>query len=708
MKKLFRNPLFYIDLAFFVIALAVVLLPRPNLVQRAWAIAGGLISGEGTVPQLAKFVPPVVAGGPTSNTIGESIIYDDGANIGIGTTSPQRLLHLRAAGAGRVGMRIENTSVGGSNWSVGSTDNTDAISGGRFAIKDDGQGLNRMVIDSSGNIGIGTATPNRGKLHVAQTTDSSDGGITSQNLGVTGAIRLWDDASANARIDGNFDGSKPILLNGSGTGNVGIGTTNPNAKLEVNNDRIAVMDGNRYWSLGAGRANGAGNGFPDNAAVDTGGTFAIRDVWNQADRLRIDNWGNVGIGTTNPGNAKTNVFNDGTNVGLYVGNGTPFGQAQVEVDGPTTTHLWVAESGTRVFSVGNGGAGYFFGNVGIGTTVPGSKLDVNGNIGLHDGGLYFRGGGGDTGHGIVFDSVVDGPKIFGWNAIALGTTYGGYSEKIRVTKDGNVGIGVPDPEQILDIVGTDRNVTGDFAGQWLGMRIRNASGTRAAAFGVQTGAGNLMSGFQFIQSGQIAGINFGSDGISHFYNSSNEIQFTPAWFSGKAPTVVMKPDGKVGIGTMSPSYRLQLISDSAGKPNGGSWANSSDERLKSDVMPIRNALGMLTQLQGVNFRWINPEEHGNLTGVQGGFLAQDVEKIFPRWIQEIDPSGKDISLVGKSNKIESLSLPFEYDALVVESIKELKRENDLLKGELKGLKKENEALRARMDALEAKMNLMKK
>lgn len=86
--------------------------------------------------------------------------------------------------------------------------------------------------------------------------------------------------------------------------------------------------------------------------------------------------GNIGIGTATPGIAKTYISNPGTNVGLYVGNGIPFGQAQIELDGPPATHLWAAENGTNVFNVAAGGSGFFAGNVSAVGTVTAGTVQV--------------------------------------------------------------------------------------------------------------------------------------------------------------------------------------------------------------------------------------------------------------------------------------------------------------------------------------------
>ncbi len=103
------------------------------------------------------------------------------------------------------------------------------------------------------------------------------------------------------------------------------------------------------------------------------------------DLMTINPNGSVGIGTTNPGVAKTYISNDGTNVGLYVGNGAPFGQAKLEIDGPAATHLWITETGNPnnpVFNVTAGGNVKIAGTVQIAGGAPATgKVLVTDNAG---------------------------------------------------------------------------------------------------------------------------------------------------------------------------------------------------------------------------------------------------------------------------------------------------------------------------------------
>jgi hypothetical protein len=88
---------------------------------------------------------------------------------------------------------------------------------------------------------------------------------------------------------------------------------------------------------------------------------------------------------------------------------------------------------------------------------------------------------------------------------------------------------------------------------------------------------------------------------------------------------------------------------------------------------LKDALGKLLQLRGVSFEWKEPEKQGNLTGPQMGLIAQEVQEVFPEWIDS-HPSGYKILTVRG------------FEALAVEALKEIKAEN--------------EAMRSRIDALE--------
>jgi hypothetical protein len=63
---------------------------------------------------------------------------------------------------------------------------------------------------------------------------------------------------------------------------------------------------------------------------------------------------------------------------------------------------------------------------------------------------------------------------------------------------------------------------------------------------------------------------------------------------------------------------------------------TSDRRLKKNIEPLAGAIDRLLQLKGVTYEWNNPEEHGGARGLQTGFIAQDVEKAFPEWVDEKD------------------------------------------------------------------------
>ena len=225
-------------------------------------------------------------------------------NVGIGTDSPDDLLTLSASTCSYSTapvVRFDSTCTDSANirnWAIGPADS----SYGNFHIfKSAARGGDPVntagivaTINYLGNVGIGTDSPSS-KLVVRTSTDHN---FEVEETG--GELRL--SALNNARsanIGLQFAASEFNFL----TGNVGIGTTSPTqSKL--------VISGGTTGSVGGGDAgitmiNKFDN--PDNSwsilPVITGVSntgFSIRDNTDSADRLVIDGFGKVGIGTTSP------------------------------------------------------------------------------------------------------------------------------------------------------------------------------------------------------------------------------------------------------------------------------------------------------------------------------------------------------------------------------------------------------------------------
>jgi hypothetical protein len=102
---------------------------------------------------------------------------------------------------------------------------------------------------------------------------------------------------------------------------------------------------------------------------------------------------------------------------------------------------------------------------------------------------------------------------------------------------------------------------------------------------------------------------------------------------------------------------------------------TSDRRLKKNIAPLTSALDALLRLKGVTYEWKKPEEQGkNAIGRQTGFIAQEVEAVFPNWVDENADGFKTLAIQ-----------PAHVTALEVEAIRTLKMENDDLKDRVKAL-----------------------
>jgi hypothetical protein len=213
-------------------------------------------------------------------------------------------------------------------------------------------GTEGMRIDSSGNVGIGTTSPSA-RLHVSGSginavkitggsnvnegsyalfqkgsTDRLFIGVASAVLGSGSTSNdsiVWTESTNNTLFYNN--GTERLRIDGSG--NVGIGTTSPSLKLTVASDDTLggilvtgsnapgirlndTTDGNSYSAV---FAQNGGVLYISADALNTAANSSIRFEVDQAERLRIDSSGNVGIGTTSPG-AKFGVSDGTVNIQL--------------------------------------------------------------------------------------------------------------------------------------------------------------------------------------------------------------------------------------------------------------------------------------------------------------------------------------------------------------------------------------------------------
>ena len=629
-----------------------------------------------------------------TNSTDRLYINGNTGNVGIGTTSPTDPLTVTSTSnslgirlnypttnslvypfyvgnaAGTSYVRANNTAIafkknGGACTlkTEGSSNDLIIESASNLSFKTNGPLNTRMtILTSNGNVGIGVTNPEK-KLHVQTTTSNSTPQVLVQNSGTGDASMLLTVSGQSYVMGIDYDDSKKFKIASSSnlgttdrvtllsTGQVGIGTITPGAKLDIKTSTapFTALKVSNYGSnvnaLYAGAVDDAylffGSGFyynsskfraPSTTAAITSYDSGVFRVFTDSgltantdyvpsERMRITSSGNVGIGTTNPADL-LEIEGDADVYARvhYTGNGS---NSPADVCGIKLEH---GRATWNIRNTYNGGASYpdaafsinsgtkanaltilnnTSSDIGIGTNAPTAKLHVNGPD-------FKVTNGTEEAINVDLDNYV-----YKFGDISGGETQSfleiSSADSKAVFSNCDVGIGTSSPSVPLDVSTSDTGSSfNDGVVQISNTTVANSGG--ATVMNIRNnyggGFGTLIKFFRTSTSSSIANISFNSGGTAVNYNTG------------------------------------------------------SDYRLKEDLQTF-NGLDILSNISVYNYKWKGVDFRGH------GVIAHELQPIFPD------------AVTGEKDAEEMQSV--DYSKLVpvlIKSVQELKEEIELLKQQL--------------------------
>lgn len=666
-----------------------------------------------------------------SNTVSASVVYDDGTNVGIGVTP-------NAWASGTTALQVKGVSLY-SFTGVNNFLSSNAYYDGGAAWKYQGGGgagqyqlinsehvwynaptgttgsniswSERMRIDSSGQVGIGTSSPGT-KLQVSAANTAGDDNIGNLYVATTDAQAA--NVGGKLTFGGLYNGSSTYAFGGlagrkenstsnnvagylqfltttsagaltermriDSSGNVGIGTTSPGTKLDI---RGGNGIGIRYIETDTGNTNriqfGTGSGFGYvNATAGVGSTALSLQVAD-TERMRIDGSGNVGIGTSSPGVklqvAQASVGALGAQFALHNNTTSTVGNA-VEIS--LLTDQGASPSGIRNARIravnenaGTGAANMQFwtwngstdaermristdGNVGIGTSSPTTKLQVNGGIAVQ--GITTPTSG--AGMELLWDGAQSVVQSYNRTSAAYQPLWldGSFvrfntagTERARIDSSGNLNLGTTAGTSRLNIAGNTSEIFtfgAASAGSNYGV-FRNQAGTAYGIIG--GGGGGALSGGATtdfaIRSENNLLFAIGNTERARIDSSGNLLVGTTSSASLSGDCFLYNPttsnialchstsiaSGTNYIGFLYNGSTIGSITQSG--TTAVLYNVTSDARLKENITNADDAASLIDALQVRKFDWKADNSHQRY-----GFVAQELLEVAPEAVhQPADP-----------------------------------------------------------------------
>ena len=378
-----------------------------------------------------------------------------------------------------------------------------------------------------GNVGVGLTNP-LSKLHISDNNNpeirvsDADNSVSVQMRAMGAGYGQVYTVSAHDLYLGTANQTSAVVIDDT-VGNVGIGTATPVSGNRLSmketasiNAAVAYIDTDNTVLGNTGIARNTDEFFTGTAQNDYVAESIFGDIvlgTNNAERVRIDSTGKVGIGTTSP-SEKLEVVGTASGDTLYfgkqlIGSGTV--NIHSAVDSTTAFQIFDADGGAPVFNVDTTNE-----RVGIGTASPTEELEVTGDI-------------------------------FATSSINVGVNAAG-SSPLYVRKDQNASTAgyivnnTADTSASAQLV-TSANDAGGFVG---------AFGSSYAAVGTYTD--NFVLGLNSDATSLVLGAVGANQYISMFTGGSD---------AGNE-RVRIESSGNVGIGTTSPSEKLEVVGTASG------------------------------------------------------------------------------------------------------------------------------------------------
>lgn len=618
---------------------------------------------------------------PVAYATGQVLRYDgtNWVNAVLGLSDTTGTLALNRGGTGA-------TSAGGARTALelgtAATKNTGAVAG------------DIPVLGAAGLVGNGFCT-----------ADSAGTGIICNTSAPSGS--QWTTSAPNIYYD---------------SGSVGIGTTSPTAKLQVNGATL-VGPGTPSYTGTSEFLSLRSTGNTPSLLFDNGLSSLARLSWN-SNRFNFGKCSNADCSSSSPYFEidTTNQITTFSNMNsIRAGNGS--GNAT------TPTYSFSTSNNTGIFSPASNVLSFSTnsseriritsaGDVGIGTTSPDAKLDVNGGVKVgadatctvaKSGTIAYNssniefcvagtwvalGSGGGSGGDFKSDGTVSMTAAMkGFAGLAatpgysfssaanygmfyasnkLGFTAAG-AERMTIASNGNVGVGITSPAASLHVSAetaiSSANTTANSSPTLTLIKINGSSYASQSPLATNHTLGSIrFGGSNTSVAGEFTGNAAGIDVVAEATFSPSSQPTTMAFSTTAANSTTLSPrmyilsNGNVGIGVSNPDKKLNVAGDV--KVTGSVEANgntlTSDLRYKRNIASVESSLQKILNIRGVTYDWRTDEfpEKEFTTDKQLGVIAQEVETQFPEAVHT-DKNGY------KSVSYTSLVAP------LIEAVKEL-------------------------------------